>query len=801
MARVRSNRNICLQGVSLGYNRAMPKVRFKTALFSHLVIVTFSLMAGLQAQAPATEARSAGPPAVPPETAAYRTETAPVLDGDILGDPAWQTGSPVVDFWQTTPVEGQPASERTEVRILYDDRNLYIGVICYDRSPEEIIVSDSRRDASLAETDSFQFILDTFNDGQNGFVFGTNPAAIEYDGQVSREGQGTGGFGGGGGGARQQRGSGGGFNLNWDGSWSVETRISEIGWSAEFSIPFRTLRYSLDQEQTWGVNFQRNIRRRNENAFWAPISRQFNLYRLSYAGTLTGLEIERQRNFQAMPYLLGQVRDREVEAKKVWTGELGADAKINFTPSLTLDLTYNTDFAQVEVDTQQINLDRFNLFFPEKRPFFLENAGFFSVGTPGRTELFFSRQIGIGEAGNVIPILGGARLSGKLGNFNNVGLLNMQTEGIDGFAQANNFTVVRYNRELPNRSSLGGIFVNRQATSGLAGGSAAPGDHNQTYGMDGRWGIGEYGDINGYLAATSTPGLSGKQHALELASNYNSSAWRLRAGYSEVGENFNPEVGFLRREGVRRLDLGIFLTHRVLGDFLGLHELRPHTSYQGFWDFDGFHESGFWHIDSHWEWRSGHEVHTGVNFTREGVRESFTIYEDPKNPAREVIVPPGTYDHAEAAFVAFTNRGAPVGVNLMLTAGGFFGGTRLNLRPSLRVRLGEAFRAEVSLNRNDIDLPTGSFVTNLGRGRVTYSFTPRLSIQSLVQYNDSTRSWSSNIRFTWLQAANTGLFIVFNHNRGAGDVACSAGRLGMDDCVPSDRSLILKFSKLFDLLD
>ena len=183
--------NICLQGVPLKYNRAMAEVKFKAALPSQFAIAAFSLMTGLQAQAPATEAGSVSPPAVPPQAAAYRTDTAPVLDGDVLGDPAWQTGGLVTDFWQTTPFEGQPASERTVVRILYDDRNLYIGVICYDRSPEEIIVSDSRRDASLTETDSFQFILDTFNDGQNGFVFGTNPAAIEYDGQVSREGQGT----------------------------------------------------------------------------------------------------------------------------------------------------------------------------------------------------------------------------------------------------------------------------------------------------------------------------------------------------------------------------------------------------------------------------------------------------------------------------------------------------------------------------------------------------------------------------------------------------------------------------------
>jgi len=749
-----------------------------------------------QAAAQAQEQEQASPPSI----SAFRTEAAPVVDGEVQNDPAWQIAEPATGFRQTTPLEGDPASERTEVRVLYDHENLYLGVICFDRSPGEIIISDSRRDASLAETDSFQVILDTFRDGQNGFIFGTNPAAIEYDGQVSREGQGTGAFGGGGG-PRQQGGSGGGFNLNWDGSWTVETRVSEIGWSAEFVIPFRTLRYGSGENQTWGINFQRNIRRRNENAFWAPIPRQFNLYRLSYAGTLDGLEIAGQRNLQLMPYVLGQVRRREMDEDRTWTGESGIDAKIGVTPSLNLDLTYNTDFAQVEVDEQQINLDRFNLFFPEKRPFFLENAGLFSVGDPGNTELFFSRRIGIGETGNVIPILFGARFSGKVGSFNNLGLLNMQTERAGGSTPANNFTVIRYTRELPSRSSLGGIFVARHATGGVDGGSAAPDDHNQAFGIDGKAGLGEYGLISGYVAATSTPGLSGNQHAFKFEPNFNSPAWRLGGSYAEVGENFNPEVGFLRREGVRELNLSIFHTHRVTGDFLGLHELRPHSSYEAFWDFDGFQETGYWHIDNHWEWRSGYEFHSGFNLTREGVKETFDIYQDPKNPEREILVPPGTYDHVELALVGITNRGAPMGAQVNLTAGGFFGGTRINLRPTLRARLGEAFNASFSLIRDDIELPSGSFVTNLARARISYSFTPRTTLQTLVQYNDSTRSWASNVRFSWVQAANTGLFVVYNDSRGAGDVACSIGRLSMDDCIASDRSLTVKFSKLLDVLN
>ncbi len=285
--------------------------------------------------------------------------------------------------------------------------------MCYDREPSSIIVSDSRRDAGLDDTDSFQIIFDTYRDLQNGFVFGTNPAAIEYDGQVTNEGQGGGGLGGG---NRQQSGSGGGFNLNWDAAWEVRTKIDERGWSAEFAIPFSTLRYPAGVDQVWGVNFQRNIRRRNERAYWSPIPRQYSLYRLSLAGSVTGIQAPAIRSFKATPYVLGNLVDsgeRPVETKAF--GDVGGDFKYTLTPSLTLDATINTDFAQVEVDDQQVNLDRFTLFFPEKRPFFLENAGFFSVGNPGEVDLFFSRRIGIGDENQPIAILGGGRVSGKAG--------------------------------------------------------------------------------------------------------------------------------------------------------------------------------------------------------------------------------------------------------------------------------------------------------------------------------------------------------------------------------------------------
>jgi hypothetical protein len=734
-----------------------------------------SLAAGLLLAAAAlagadTTARATAP-AEPPEAVATRGAAAPAVDGDVLADPAWTAVPALSGFWQIAPDAGAPASQPTEVRILYTDDTLYFGVVCHDREPGGIVVNESRRDSELTDTDSFQIILDTYRDRQNGFVFGTNPAGLEYDGQVTNEGEG--------GGVTPGLGSSlGGFNKNWDASWTVRTRTGDFGWSAEFAIPFSTLRYDRSKAPVWGLNFQRNIRRRNEQSFWAPLPRQYDLFRLSRAGSLAGLEPPRQRNLKLSPYALGSVSESPATGVPRDTqGEVGGEVKWSVTPSLALDATVNTDFAQVEVDEQQINLDRFNLFYPEKRPFFLENAGFFTLGTPGEVDLFFSRRIGIGPAGEIVPILGGARLSGKAKGWN-VGLVDMQTRSIEG-VPASNFAAARVSRELPNRSRVGAIFVNRSGT----GGTAPPDDDNQTYGADARWGIGRYGALEGYAAKTRTPGLRGSDHAYNVQASLNAPAWDLFAGFTEVGENFNPEVGFLRRSGYRKPE-GLVMYRYRPNDFLGLLELRPHVSYRGFFKPDGFQESGFLHMDNHFEWKSGWELHTGVNLTREGVLKAFEIYPD-------VTVAPGTYDNAEVMLVGITNQGAPLSLEARLTAGGFFGGSRVSTTAALRGRVGESFNAYVDLSRNDVSLPEGHFVTNLLKLRLSYSFTPRLYLQALVQFNDVIDNWSTNLRLGWLQTANTGLFVVYNENRDP-----TSGGSGL-----RDRSFTIKYSRTFDLLD
>ena len=716
------------------------------------------------------------PPSVPPVTQAYPLSSVPVMDGNVLDDAAWEGAKATSGFWQIQPREGRPATQETQVFVGYSEDTLYIGAVLYDENPAGIIVSDSRRDADLDETDSFQVILDTFLDRQNGFVFGTNPAGLQYDGQVTKEG-----------GTQFGSGSGGGFNRDWDTTWEVATRIGDYGWSLEMAIPFRSLRYtSGGKEQDariWGINFQRNIRRNNEVAFWSPLPRQYNIYRASQAGMLEGITLPAQRNLKVTPYALGKANQGTGVSGTDTDTEFGVDLKYSVTPSLTLDATYNTDFAQVEVDETVVNLDRFNIFLPEKPPFFLENAGHFSVGLPQEVELFFSRRIGIGADGSQIPIDGGLRLSGKVGQNTNVGLLQMRSQSIDDVAPRNDYSVVRVNQELKNRSSFGGIFVQRDGDGSLPGVSGSD-DYNRTYGLDGRWGIGDDILISSFVAKTDTENRDGKDHALSLRGEYNSQDWSNAIGYSEVGNDFNPEVGFVSRRDYRKADLRIFRRYRP-ENFLGLQEIRPHVAYRGYWDFDGLYESGFTHVDSHWEFKNGNEVHTGVNFIHETVTTPFDIVDG-------VTVMPGDYDTAELHWVAFTNRGAPLSVELETKIGGYFSGDKVTLQPAIHYRIGDAFNSSIAWNYNDIDLdqPNGKVKINVGILRLAYSFTPKISLEALVQYDDRDDSVATNIRFAWLHTANAGLYLVYNELN--------------EDLVGQrwkNREFILKYSYIFDLLN
>ena len=734
-----------------------------------------NLLAAQSPPAPVTGRRG------PPTAAAQLVDAAPLIDGRLNED-VWQRGTLLTGFLQREPFEGEPASERTELRILYDRSALYIGAWLFDSAPNDIVFGETRRDAELNDSDALLLLLDTYLDRQNGFVFGTTPAGIEYDGQVTREGQASAGVGTPGLNQRQQQGSGGGVNKNWDGSWEVATTRDENGWYAEFRIPFTTLRYARTGPQQWGLNVSRRIRRRNEESLWSPIRRQFDLYRVSQAGTID-LEAPLSHPITLTPYVLGFGRKDYISgASTRFDGDAGGDAKIGLSPSLTLDLTVNTDFAQVEVDEQQVNLTRFALFFPEKRPFFLENAGTFSVGTPQDVELFFSRRVGI-EAGYEVPILGGGRLTGKALGLT-LGFLDIQTQKLDiandNIAPPNNYSTFRAIRELPNRSRVGALFVNRMNTDDL-------GDNNQTYAFDGRVGIGSSLTVDGFAAMTKTPEITAPAHAFSFSGTYNDQNWTVGAGFREVQEGFNPEVGFLSRSA-HRFTSGRLVRKLRFSNLPWFRELRPHITYREFFDLDGFSTTRLLHFDSHFEFANGAFFQLpALNFTREGLKEPFEI-----SPG--VIVPPGTYDGIEWGFQYNTNLSAPVSLEGRIDIGGFYSGHRKGTNSTLNVRMGETFVSGLRVSYYDVDLNrAGSFHTTLIGLRAAYSFTPSIYLQSLLQYNNQTRNFSGNVRFGWLQTAGTGLFVVFN------DVEYNAAEGSLLRDGPVDRTLVIKFTRQIDL--
>jgi hypothetical protein len=696
---------------------------------------------------------------------------APIIDGH-LDEEVWKSGEPFTGFIQRELNEGQPSTERTEVRILTDGEALYVGAWLFDREPQNIVPGEKIRDATLTNSDYFGFILDTYLDRQNGFIFSTTPAGVEYDAQVVKEGEGGGVFQTGQ--SRAQSGAMGGFNLNWDATWKVATSIDANGWYAEFRIPFSTLRYAGGQTQTWGLNLVRSIRRRNEESFWSFVPRQFSLMRLSRAGTLTGIDVPVRRVATLTPYVLSAAaRDYVAATPRDYTGEWGIDAKLGVTPSLTLDLTYNTDFAQVEVDEQRTNLTRFPLFFPEKRPFFLENAGVFSAGTPQAVDFFFTRRIGIDSLGNPVPIIGGGRLTGRIAGLT-LGALEIVTDETPGVQPTTSYTVGRVTKELSARSRVGLIAVQR-----LASGNSD--DVNRTYGADGRIGVGEAWTFDWWGAKTQTPERSGNDFAYNGRAAYQTDRWSNSLRYTEVGEDFNPEVGFLNRLGGYRFYEASVMRLVRDPDLKWLKQWNPHFTYRGYYNLDGYYSSGQMHIDlTEVEFAGGGRFGPELNIYHEGLQQPFEI-------ASGRVLPVGSYNFTGIGLDWSSNPSSPLSFVLRGDFGPFYNGTRNGGNTTITYRQGASLTTSLLLDYNDVRLDQGSFTRSLVGTRVGYFFTPKLFFQSLVQYNNQARVWNANARIGWLNTAGTGLFIVYNEGQEAN---------GFFDWVrPQARSFVVKYTR------
>ena len=535
-------------------------------------------------------------PQVPTFTAAKLDASAegPTIDGRV-NDPIWQTVQPYTTFTQQDPIEGAPASEKTEIRVIVGKGTVYVGIIAFDSDPSKIIVSQSRRDASLNETDSVVMVFDTFNDNQNAFVFGTNPLGIEYDGQVAREGQTSGVSLGGGTAAGTQRGGISAFNPNWDGDWTVRAQVTERGWEAEMAIPLKTLRYQAGTDRTWGFNVMRNIRHKNEQVYLAPIPRGFDIYRVSLAAKMSGLDVPARRDIKMIPYALGSANkdftraagDEQVDGN----ADFGVDLKWGIRPNLTLDATYNTDFAQVEADEEQVNLTRFDLFFPEKRPFFLENASTFQFGNPQQIDLFFSRRIGLSPTALPIDIRGGGRLSGKVGGWN-VGVLEHPGRRYRGLARQQHRAGEQLQRAAhAARDRAIELRRDLRQSPGHSASTPSAEDWNRAYGVDANIQIDAepacLGVHRPHRHARRPPDRPEGAATIPAARFYNftDNLWQVSAGYSQVGDNFNPEVGFLPRRGYRRPEFRAFFQPQPK-TIEWIRRVSPHISYNSFWGFD-----------------------------------------------------------------------------------------------------------------------------------------------------------------------------------------------------------------------
>ncbi len=720
----------------------MSKFSAFVALTVWLVIAgqpAFGLQQGDDVQEPASAQRNLVPVRV----------HAPIrLDG-VLDEPAWHGAAVAKDFIQNDPREGQPATYDTEVRVLYDAEALYLGVFAKDDKPAGIIVSDLKKDFNTANSDGFRVIIDTFLDGRNGYVFAINPAGAKWDAQISNEGRES--------------------NANWDGIWQVKTRIDELGWYAEIKIPFRTLKFANGDPQTWGLNFERKIRRLNENSYWSPVPRIYSLERVSLAGRMQNITgVRPGRNLRVKPYALASSNAvSNVPAER--NAQAGVDVKLGVTNSLTADFTVNTDFSQVEADEQQVNLSRFGLMFPEKRDFFLENSGIFLFGDGGSPgggaaagrqngsqdmRLFFSRRIGLSDDGNAIPILGGTRLTGRMGRYS-LGALNIQERHL-GSVPATNFAALRMRRDILANSDIGLVLLNKD--------EAGPG-YNRVAGLDANFRFG-FLSLNGYAAKTFSPDFavpgSGSDFATRANFNYQTRKWQVRGHYNTVGERFHDELGFVPRVGVDNALLygGISLRPRWLSN-LGIRETRPH------WQMDLFRRKDGSGLESLYQdfhlpltFQSGSFIEVGANPNIEEIRRPFAI-----NSARNIRVDAGRYEFTEWFVIWRTNSSRSFSFDSRLSVGDFYDGTRTGYTFGPTVRVNEHFNASANLQINDIRLSTGAYVSKLATVRLNYNYNTRTFLNALLQYNADTRQWSSNLRFNVIHRPLSDFFLVYNERR------------------------------------
>ena len=717
--------------------------------------------------------RSGGPP-LPPRSGSRRVTAIPAvgaikLDG-VLDEEIWKRAEVADGFTQSEPGTGQPATEATEVRIAYDAHFLYIGAYLHDREPGNIIINDIKKDFAEVDQDDFEVILDTYLDRHNGYMFITNAAGAKADRQVAGEG-------------REVNGS-------WDAVWNVRTRIVADGWTVEMAIPFRALRFDPLAGGTWGVNFARRIRRKNEIDCWAPIPREYNVMRLSLAGDLEGIHPERTpRDILVKPYVLGRTLRAVGISPYTTNGEAGLDVKSTLTRSLTLDVTLNPDFAQAEADVQQVNLTQFSQFFPEKREFFLENSGMFYIGDAPRTNqvtapptpdedllLFFSRRVGLTAAGSPMTIPAGARLTGTADGIG-IGALAMRTEATDSMP-ASTYSVLRLRRNLAAGSDVGAFFFARDGVGQGAG-------HNHVTGVDANIRFAGLVDWSSFVVGSETSGKSGGQYTWRSSLNYEGQFVHAKVAVLEIGDGFEDDLGYYRRTDVRKYFLDFGLRPRpAWWQAHGVRELHPHVTWSYYDDVAGNTIGKYLHNGQTWFFSDGAYTELSANVYYGLLTDSLRL--NRADPSAQQIAP-GGYQWTQWQWIYNSNASRPLALSMTAITGGLWSGSQNSLNATVTFRPDYHFRVAAGVQHTSakLDRPKQTFDATVWTGRANYSFTTSMFLDALTQYDAAVKQFNANVRFNVIHHPLSDLFVVYNEQR-----------FTTPDAPVAGRSLVLKFTQM-----
>ena len=697
---------------------------------------------------------------------ATRVATPIGIDGQ-LDESLYGSVTPVSDFIQVEPNDGAPATQKTELWVAFDQTNVYVSFRLWESQPDRMIVNEMRRDSTqnILQNEAVAFILDTYYDRRNGVLFHINAIGGRLDGQVTDERQ---------------------YNSDWNPIWDYATGRFDGGWTLEAAVPFKSLRYRPGREQVWGLNARRINRWKNEISYVTRVPNALGIrgiFQVSAAATLVGIEAPPgARSLELKPYAISDLTTDTTASPAIRNdvgGDAGLDVKYGVTQNLTADFTYNTDFAQVEADEEQVNLTRFSLFFPEKREFFLENQGLFQFGgVTGRFGgdtpiLFFSRRIGL-DSGREIGIQAGGRLTGRVGAFS-VGALNIRTDEDEGSnTPSTNFSVLRIKRDVLRRSSIGGIFTRRSVALNGAG-------SNETYGIDGTFAFFNNFAINTYWARTRTEDRSTDDTSYRMDLNYNGDRYGVELERLRVGENFNPEMGFLRRDDLRKS----FAQFRFSPRPASIASIRKFSwigSLTYIEDGPGRLETRESRGEAGIEFENSDILNVSYTDTYEFLKQPFPI-------APGVTIPVGGYSFGTLGGRFTMGQQRRSSGILSFQQGSFFGGDKTTVAYSRgRVEISPRLAIEPSVSMNRVTLPVGSFTTNLLSSRLTYTLTPKMFVSGLVQYNSSRHSVAANVRFRWEYRPGSELFIVYNDTR-------DTEGLGFPDL--ETRSFVVKINRLF----